>query len=84
MLRSQVSDARDDLKVRQSTQKVYYDRGSKELAPLHEGDRVLVRTDKEKTWDPPVVVQEHANLRSYVLDNGQSCVRRNIEQKYLT
>lgn len=69
--------AKDDLQIRQAKQKSYYDRGSKELDPLHQGQSVLVRTDKDRTWEPAVVVKNDTNPRSYILSNGQSLIRRN-------
>ena len=44
---------------------------------LYTGDSVLVRTDKEQTWEPAVVMQEHGSPRSYLVDNGQSVLRCN-------
>jgi len=69
--------AKDDLQLRQAKQKTCYDRSARELAPLHRGDTVLVRTDHEKTWEPAKIVQNHTNPRSYLLNNGQTLVRRN-------
>ena len=56
---------------------VYYDRAAREFASLNEGDSVLVRTDKEQTWESAVVMQEHESLQSYLADNAQSALRCN-------
>ena len=70
-------EAKDVLERRQALQKSYYDRGTKNLPPLTTGDNVVVRTDKQTSWEPAVVVDSHTSPRSYVIDDGRQLLRRN-------
>jgi len=70
ILTPQVPDSQVQLEARQLRAKAHYDRTTKSLEPLKEGDPVLVRTDKEKTWEPDVVAQLHGSPRSYILGSG--------------
>ncbi|CAB3985896.1 Hypothetical predicted protein [Paramuricea clavata] len=51
------------LNLNQHKQKFYYDRQSKSLTKLHEGDRIRVRM--KGSWKPGVVTREEQTPRSY-------------------
>ena len=57
--------------------KEYYDRGTKPLGALQPGTAALSRTNDEDVWSPGVNVDQHPTPRSYLVDNGNSVVRRN-------
>lgn len=64
------------LEHNQQNQKHYYDRSSKPLSKLQQGDTVRIRTDR--SWKPAVVVRCCAEPRSYIVktSSGQ-LLRRN-------
>ena len=70
-------EAKEELVRRQELQKSYHDRGTRSLPPLNSGDKVVVRTDKQASWEPAVVVDSHPSPRSYVIDDGHQLLRRN-------
>lgn len=53
------------IKERQLKQKQYFDRGAKRLPLLMEGEKVRVRV--RDNWQPAVVVREHNNPRSLII-----------------
>lgn len=60
-------------------QKHYYDRrrGVKHLPQFHSGDFVRLQPQTgTKSWRPGTIVESHSP-RSYMVDNGDSVVRRN-------
>ena len=68
--------AREQLVRRQLTQKVDYDKNTKAMKPLTEGDSVRYRVGK--TWEPAVVKKKHVTPRSYVIQNqAGTTLRRN-------
>ncbi len=71
-----VVSAPQQLQKKQANQKKYYDKGTRDLAELKQGESVLLR--KEKTWEPATVTAVHDAPRSYIVtsNNGQT-VRRN-------
>ena len=50
---------------RQRSQKAFYDRGTRPLSTLHEGEPVRIRRGRE--WTPAVVVKQHQAPRSYIV-----------------
>lgn len=62
------------LKERQKVQKLYYDRGTKELPIVKEGE--MIRTRKNGVWNPAMVSKVHSD-RSYIVDTGGRLLRRN-------
>lgn len=76
-LQVQPPSAPETSTVYQQKQKQYYDRSARALKPLTEGERVLVRTGHDQTWEPGTIVSKHDLPRSYWVDNGNSVVRRN-------
>jgi hypothetical protein len=75
-LQSSDAKTRKDLEHRQQRQKVYYDRGTRDLAPLVQGTVVRVRHNNK--WLRGIVESQHSAPRSYVvrMENG-SALRRN-------
>ena len=67
----------EQLEHRQATYKQYYDRGTRPLDILQPGDKIWTRTDSDCEWTQATVVDRHDAPRSYLIDNGQSIVRRN-------
>ena len=67
---------REKLKLKQAKQKHYFNKHSKHLPMLEEGDRVRVQTGKR--WKPGVVTEQAGTPRSYKIltDEGQE-YRRN-------
>ena len=63
-------EVKKKLNLKQQKQKFYYDRQSKSLTKLHEGDRIRVRM--KGSWKPGVVTREEETPRSYRVqtDNG--------------
>ena len=70
------SQVRHKLLSRQQSQKAFYDRGTRPLSTLHEGEPVRMRRGRE--WTPAVVVKQHQAPRSYIVatPNGTQ-IRRN-------
>ena len=58
------SSIRRDLLTRQQRQKAFYDRGTRPLSKLHEGEPVRVK--RRRKWTPAVVVKRHQALRSNI------------------
>ena len=59
-------------------QKYYYDRISKDLPALKAGETVRIRPGAgSKVWRPAVVVGQHQNPRSYLVNTGTQILRRN-------
>ena len=50
---------------RQNKQKIYYDKRTRELSQLKQNDNVYIQ--KEKVWEPAVVVKQTDNSRSYIV-----------------
>ena len=50
---------------RQEKQKMFYDRRTRELPKLNVNDNVYIQ--KEKVWEPAVVVEKTDNSRSYIV-----------------
>ena len=73
------------LEKRQAKYKEFYDRDSKPLPPLKEGDSVRFKKPGEKHLAPPVVEDEHETPRSYVITDGEGKeYRRNRRQIHPT
>jgi len=53
------------LLTRQQRQKEFYDRGTRQLSKLHEGEPVRMKQGRE--WTPPVVLKQHQAPRSYIV-----------------
>ena len=71
------SQIRHNLLTRQQRQKAFYDRGTRPLSKLHEGEPVRMKRGRE--WTPAVVVQQHQAPRSYIVatpDGTQMCRNR--------
>ena len=70
------SQVHHKLLSRQQSQKAFYDRGTRPLSTLHEGELVRMRRGWE--WTPAVVVKQHQAPRSYIVatPNGTQ-IRRN-------
>ena len=76
-LRPMVVDPTSQLQQRQEIQKEYYDRGTKALETLNPGSKTWIRTGDESQWSSGIIVDGADAPRSYLVDNGQSVVRRN-------
>ena len=64
LLLSQVNEtAREQLQKRQQKQVQYYNRGTRPLSPLSQGDVVQYKTGSK--WQPAVVVSKNTAPRSY-------------------
>ena len=64
LLSPQVNEnAKDDLQMRQQSQKQYYNCGARPLPPLSQGDVVWYKTSSK--WWSGVVIGKHTTLRSY-------------------
>ena len=59
------SQIRYNLLTRQQRQKAFYDRGTRPLCKLHEGEPVRMKRGRE--WTPAVVVKQHQAPRSYIV-----------------
>ena len=59
------SQIRHNLLTRQQRQKEFYDRGTRPLSNLHEGEPVRMKRGRE--WTPAVVVKQHQAPRSYIV-----------------
>ena len=59
------SQIRYNLLTRQQRQKAFYDRGTRPLFKLHEGEPVRMKRGRE--WTPAVVVKQHQAPRSYIV-----------------
>ena len=64
--------------MNQQKQKVYFDRHTKPLAPLEEGDMVRIQpfTSNKKTWSHGEVLRR-SDDRSYDIKAGNQVIRRN-------
>ena len=58
------SQIRHNLLTRQQRQQAFYDRGTRPLSKLHEGEPVRMKRGRD--WTPAVVVQQHQTPRSYI------------------
>ena len=59
------SQIRHNLLTRQQRQKAFYDRDTRPLSKLHEGEPVWMKLRRE--WTPVVVVKQHQAPLSYIL-----------------
>ena len=59
------SQIRHNLLTRKQRQKAFYDRGTRPLSQLHEGEPVRMKRGRE--WTPAVVVKQHQAPRSYIV-----------------
>ena len=59
------SQIRHNLLTRQQRQKAFYDRGTRPLSKLHQGEPVRMKWGRD--WTPAVVVQQHQTPRSYIV-----------------
>ena len=77
LLISQVSEtAREQLQKRQQKQVQYYNRGTRPLLPLSQGDVVRYKTGSK--WQPAVIVSKHTAPRSYNIQTATgNIIRRN-------
>lgn len=55
----------DNLKQRQDKQKAYFDRQTKLLSNVHIGDHV--RMQRGDVWQPAVIIKEHEQPRSFIV-----------------
>ena len=70
------SQVRHNLLTRQQRQKAFYDRGTRPLSKLHEGEPVRMKRGRE--WTPAVIVQKHQAPRSYIVETPDGTqMRRN-------
>ena len=62
---------------RQQKQKQYYDRNSKDLKELKQGDKIIVQNVKTKLWEPAIILCKTENPRSYKIktNNGRILIR---------
>ena len=65
----------NSLNASQSRQQYYYNRGTKALPLLTEGEKVYCR--QRNHTNSTIVVRKHANPRSYVVRNRHGLIRRN-------
>ena len=77
MLKPTVVEAATQLSRNKKISKHYYDQHAKSLPELEPGARAFIRTDDDKQWSQGIIVARHSAPRSYLVDNGQSVVRRN-------
>ena len=71
-----MSQVRQKLLLRQQRQKAYYDRGTRPLPTLREGESVRMQQGRE--WTPAVVVKQHQAPRSYIIATPDGTqIRRN-------
>ncbi|VDH88954.1 Hypothetical predicted protein [Mytilus galloprovincialis] len=77
LLRTEVPEnAKKTFVKKQEKQKLYYDKKTKELSKLNVNDNVYVQ--REKRWEPAVVVQNTDNSRSYIVKTeNDKLYRRN-------
>ena len=62
------------------TQKSYYDSNAKSLKPLDVGQHIRIQNQKDKTWKPAIVTENHGH-RSYSVKTPDGAVyRRNRRQ----
>ena len=67
---------RQQLLSRQRSQKNFYDRGTRPLPELHQGE--AVRIQQEREWKPTVVLKQHVASRSYIVGTPDGTqMRRN-------
>ena len=59
------SQVRQQLLSRQRSQKNFFDRGTRPLPELHQGE--AVRIQQRRVWKPAVVVKHHVAPRSYIV-----------------
>ena len=79
------SDIRSQLQRRQTKTKEYYDKGSKALPPLKEGDTVRFQKPGKKLYTPAMISKVHDTPKSYVITNQTgSQYRRNRRALHLT
>jgi len=80
LLEPRIVNADRELCARQSRQKHYYDRGTKPLLALQQGDQVLYR--KRRLWKEASVLGERPEPRSYTIRNAHVQIRCNRRQLY--
>ena len=71
-----VQNVHENLKLKQETQKRYFDRGTKQLPLFKEGERVKMRLPN-KSWKDAKVVTKSTFPRSYVVECEGRQYRRN-------
>ena len=71
-----VQNVHENLKLKQETQKRYFDRGTKQLPLLKEGEKVKMRLPN-KSWKDAKVVTKSTFPRSYVVECEGRQYRRN-------
>ena len=76
-LKPAVVDARPFLQSRQALYKSQFDKSSRQLPPLREGDTVRFRQHDTRTWQPAVVKQCAETPRSYIIQHELGELRRN-------
>ena len=75
LLKPSVVYISESLSAAQYRQQVYYNRGTKPLPALREGERVYCKFRDRK--ESAVVARPDSNSRSYIVQSGQGRVRRN-------
>ena len=70
------SQIRHNLLTRQQRLKAFYDRGTRPLSNLHEGE--LVRMKRGRDWTSAVVVKQHQAPRSYIVATPDGMQMRRI------
>ena len=75
LLQPTVVNAHEDLVKRQQTQAEYYNKHTKPLTPLKEGD--VVRVNRENKWEPALVKKVCPEPRSYIIAHEHGHLRRN-------
>ena len=75
MLKSCVVDISESLSAAQYRQQVYYNRGTKPLPALREGERVYCKFRNRR--ESAVVTRPNSNPHSYIVQSRHGRVRRN-------
>ena len=71
-----MSQVHQKLLLRQQRQKAYYDRGTRPLPTLREGESVRMQQGRE--WTPALVVKQHQAVQSYIIATPDGTqIRRN-------
>ena len=74
-LKPEIVDVCNDLRARQSRQKLYFDRNARPLLALKKGDKVRYKVHNR--WNDGVICNATVEPRSYFVRNANGCVRRN-------
>ena len=75
LLQPAIVDPLPELDQRQQKYKYHHDKSAKELSELSPGD--VVRIQRNKRWEPALVVDKHQHPRSYIVDYQGQHLRRN-------